>query len=246
MTPGQVYSLTVHLPVLILTIILSLTLDFRISTFASFIVSYFFVYIVGYNCYHRIFAHRQFKVRPAAEKIIACLGLFSMVGDPLSFAKTHRYHHAHSDTDLDLHNPAHGRFHAAIGWVITNHPRHIPLRYIRDLLSLEYNYLRFIMKYQILIIYVVLAIIALINLSILHGLLLVMCTAWIKEMASNSLIDHSPTLGRPVNNPIYCALSLTTPHQSHHMNSNKITNDDTGIYLYRMFNLFYLIDHQKK
>jgi stearoyl-CoA desaturase (Delta-9 desaturase) len=55
--------------------------------------------------FHRYFSHRSFKTSYWKSRILLILGSLVMVGSSLSWAGTHRIHHAKADTNDDPHSP---------------------------------------------------------------------------------------------------------------------------------------------
>lgn len=55
--------------------------------------------------YHRYFSHRAFTTGKWYEIYSQVLALFANSGPVLTWAATHRMHHAYSDTDRDPHSP---------------------------------------------------------------------------------------------------------------------------------------------
>ena len=55
--------------------------------------------------YHRYFAHRSFETHSWYEWYSQILALFANPGPVLTWAATHRMHHAYVDTDKDPHSP---------------------------------------------------------------------------------------------------------------------------------------------
>lgn len=73
--------------------------------------------------YHRYFSHRSFKTSRAFQFALALLAQSSAQRGILWWAAKHRWHHKHSDTELDVHSPGQrGFFYAHVGWIFT--PRH--------------------------------------------------------------------------------------------------------------------------
>ncbi len=71
----------------------------------------------GYHCY---FAHRSFKTSRAFQFVLALGAATSGQGSALRWAAAHRYHHAYSDRDLDLHSPVKRSFwYAHMGWLFS-------------------------------------------------------------------------------------------------------------------------------
>jgi fatty-acid desaturase len=75
--------------------------------------------VIGHNVgLHRYYAHRSFKTSTVWQRIIAFFSVFCGIAKPIHYVYNHRRHHKYSDTDLDPHNPAHGRWRAIFGWWI--------------------------------------------------------------------------------------------------------------------------------
>ena len=67
--------------------------------------------------YHRMLAHRSFRLRRGFERLVITFGL--PAGTPIQWAGNHRFHHVHTDGDLDPHSPVIGGFwYAHNGWYI--------------------------------------------------------------------------------------------------------------------------------
>jgi len=72
---------------------------------------------------HRLWAHRSYE---AAFPVKFILMLFTSVANQGSiwhWARDHRTHHLHSDTDCDPHNIARGKFYAHMGWLLVKKPQ---------------------------------------------------------------------------------------------------------------------------
>jgi stearoyl-CoA desaturase (Delta-9 desaturase) len=70
--------------------------------------------------YHRLFSHRSYKTGRVFQFILGALGACSAQKGPMWWAASHRHHHRHSDTELDIHSPkAQGIWWAHIGWVLS-------------------------------------------------------------------------------------------------------------------------------
>lgn len=57
--------------------------------------------------YHRYYSHGAFKAGKFYQIMVNVLGIFSGAGPALTWAATHKQHHAHSDTELDPHSYQH-------------------------------------------------------------------------------------------------------------------------------------------
>jgi len=218
------HLIKINLPVFILTIFLLMNVPLTYTVLIAGLLTYVFVYIVGVNMFHRYWAHRQFKLIKPFQLLFGYLGMFTMVGDPLSFARVHRYHHKHSDTDKDLHSPIHGRFHSFIGWMIKPLAHDIPLSMVRDLLTPEFDYLKTYIKYQNIIIWGTLVLIFLCSHEILLGIAIGMCISFVFEMLANTF-NHSVKTKSAINNIVYSYVTLNVPHLSHHQNPSSSIND---------------------
>ena len=70
--------------------------------------------------YHRYFAHRSFKTGRIFQFLLALFGSLSHQKGPLWWGAHHRYHHAHSDRDDDIHSPGQrGFWWAHCGWIFS-------------------------------------------------------------------------------------------------------------------------------
>ena len=68
--------------------------------------------------YHRYFSHRTFRTGRAFQFVLALLAQSSAQRGVLWWAATHRHHHLHADTELDVHSVRHrGFWYAHWGWV---------------------------------------------------------------------------------------------------------------------------------
>jgi|GEM_PF-216005 len=84
--------------------------------------------------YHRYFSHRSFRTSPWFEFILGCAGCLAFQRGPLWWAATHRSHHRHADTSVDLHSPTKGFWHSHIGWLWLKEADNIDCSLVRDLL----------------------------------------------------------------------------------------------------------------
>ena len=232
------YLTKVNIPVLLLGTIIPVILDFNLSTYVFFIIFYTLIYLISGNIYHRYWSHKQFLANTSFIKITSVFGLFIMVGDPISYAKSHRWHHAHSDTDKDIHSPIHGTFHSLIGWMFVKHK--LPLFLVRDLITETQNsFLVSLAKHQIKIIWAGIVICYIIDVHLFAGLIYAMLFGFTMEMLTNAFA-HSGTKQIAINNYPIALISLTQLHYEHHNNplSNK---KDMGNYLLILLEKFKLI-----
>jgi stearoyl-CoA desaturase (delta-9 desaturase) len=68
--------------------------------------------------YHRYFSHRAYSTSRASQLVLAMLAQSTVQKSVLWWAAKHRYHHLHSDTEVDVHSPRHrGFFYSHVGWI---------------------------------------------------------------------------------------------------------------------------------
>lgn len=72
--------------------------------------------------YHRMLAHRSFRVSPWLEVLIVTCGTLSCQHGPLAWAGLHRHHHLHSDDPADHHNSHLGFWWSHFGWMLKEVP----------------------------------------------------------------------------------------------------------------------------
>jgi stearoyl-CoA desaturase (delta-9 desaturase) len=72
--------------------------------------------------FHRLLAHRSFRVVPWLEPIIATCGTLSCQHGPIDWAGLHRHHHLHSDDPSDHHNSHLGLWWSHFGWMLKEVP----------------------------------------------------------------------------------------------------------------------------
>ncbi len=117
-------------------------------------VSYYFVaglvIVIGY---HRCLSHRSLKLKKWFERLLIFAGL--PAGTPIQWVGNHRYHHLHTDEELDPHSPIiDGFWYAHNGWYINTKNAFLcflyaicgPVRFIIDAwnrprTNQQYNYL---------------------------------------------------------------------------------------------------------
>jgi sn-1 stearoyl-lipid 9-desaturase len=69
-------------------------------------------------CYHRALAHRALRLNPIVRSILIFFAMFNGSGSPLTWAASHRVHHAYADTPQDVSSPAlHGFWWAHLRWL---------------------------------------------------------------------------------------------------------------------------------
>jgi sn-1 stearoyl-lipid 9-desaturase len=74
-------------------------------------------------CYHRLLAHRTFKLNKVLEHTLIFWAIFNGSGAPATWVAYHRSHHAHSDTPDDISSPRQGGFWwAHLRWLYQSAP----------------------------------------------------------------------------------------------------------------------------
>ncbi|HEY9724515.1 MAG TPA: acyl-CoA desaturase, partial [Oscillatoriaceae cyanobacterium] len=69
---------------------------------------------------HRCLTHRALETT-GWIKFLCCLGTaVGQQGDPVGWVGHHRWHHAKSDRDDDIHSPVHGFLYSHFGWIIAD------------------------------------------------------------------------------------------------------------------------------
>lgn len=68
--------------------------------------------------YHRLYAHRAYRVRPLVETVILFFGSMAGQGSALRWSFDHRLHHAHVDTDDDPYSIKKGFWYAHFLWLL--------------------------------------------------------------------------------------------------------------------------------
>jgi stearoyl-CoA desaturase (delta-9 desaturase) len=99
--------------------------------------------------FHRLLAHRAFRVRSGALVLLCIAGSMTAQGTPLFWVTCHRHHHAHTDSAGDPHSPHplhanaptavdgkgeasaavrpswRGLLHAHVGWLLAGVPKDV-------------------------------------------------------------------------------------------------------------------------
>jgi stearoyl-CoA desaturase (delta-9 desaturase) len=154
-----------------------------------------------------------------------------MLSDPLNYSKGHRYHHKHSDTDLDLHSPKKGKFNSFIGWMWSKETPMINIMIVKDLL--KNPSCMFLANHQFKLIWGTILLSSLMSVHFTIGILLCMCLSFVLEMASNAWFQHDTDGVK--NNTIYAWSTLGSYHVDHHNIPSKIEDRDPGKLLIEFF-----------
>lgn len=158
-----------------------------------------------------------------------------MIGGPTAYALAHRWHHLHSDTNLDPHNPAHGRWHAFIGWTFTTPATSIPVSVIRDFFIKENEWIFVIEKIKIFLPWAVTLGVYTISPAAATGLLASMFLTHLIELYINAFL-HDPQTHEAIDvHPVIGWLTAGgLTHKLHHTQPGKPTKKDPGYYFVRL------------
>ena len=119
--------------VLVVGTLLALYYNVSIVPYLPIIIPYILIVgTLGTNIgLHRLLSHKSFETWKPIEYLCAFFGTISLIGSPIAWCAAHRYHHANSDKDSDIHSPAKlGVLKAWFGlWPDVN----IPVRTVADL-----------------------------------------------------------------------------------------------------------------
>jgi fatty-acid desaturase len=74
-------------------------------------------------CYHRLLAHRSFKIPRPLMWFFALLGCLSLQRGPLWWSACHRLHHSQVDKANDPHSPTVSFLWSHVMWVFFTHPK---------------------------------------------------------------------------------------------------------------------------
>lgn len=85
---------------------------------------------------HRYFCHKSFKTTRTKEIVLLFLSTIATTYSAIYYSAVHRYHHMHSDKELDPHNPVRqGRMLSFLGFIDNEIASKIPGKIIKDLLK---------------------------------------------------------------------------------------------------------------
>jgi stearoyl-CoA desaturase (delta-9 desaturase) len=131
--------------------------------------AYFVRMVVVTMGYHRYFAHRSFKTSRVFQFLLALGAQSAAQRGVLWWASHHRFHHKHSDTELDIHSAQRqGFWHSHLGWVVGSTFNETDLNLVGDLA--KYPELRFLNRGNWPMLPVVALALAFLLLGGLHGL----------------------------------------------------------------------------
>ena len=84
--------------------------------------------------FHRYFTHRSFKTSTFWRRFMFIGGTLAGQGSVIFWTALHRQHHPASDTELDIHTPRKGLWHAYMGWIFTLDPEQVSMARASDLI----------------------------------------------------------------------------------------------------------------
>lgn len=100
--------------------------------------------------YHRYFSHKAFRTSRATQFLFALLGASAVQRGPLWWASQHRRHHAHADSEQDVHSPhRRGFLWAHCGWFLVRDNFATRGELVKDLA--RYPELRFLDRFDSLV-----------------------------------------------------------------------------------------------
>jgi stearoyl-CoA desaturase (Delta-9 desaturase) len=87
---------------------------------------------------HRLWAHRSYDAHWTVRVFLMLINSMANQGSIYHWARDHRVHHKHSETDADPHNAQRGFFFAHMGWLyVKKHPEVIAAGRTLDFSDLE-------------------------------------------------------------------------------------------------------------
>jgi len=213
---SRTYYLGFNLPIHILCVLGFVFLEYNMLHAVWFAVfCYLLIFGIGVNIgYHRLTAHNSFVPKYNWFRYpMQVLGLFSMMGGPVIWTQYHRYHHAFTDTEKDPHSPAKGKWYAHFLWVLS--PVKIPTMVVKDLIKDKIT--MWINANCRSIVILTLCCFALIDYSLMLGLMLAMIISFNVEMSINSLFGHDKDGSKNTKWLQYITLGASL-HDNHHRN----------------------------
>lgn len=109
--------------VLAIVAISILALDFQWRYVLYAIMGFYLFGVFGGSIgFHRYLTHQSFKTSKFWHVLMVLFGSLMGQGSPYFWVGLHKFHHANSDKEADIHSPIHGRLNAFILWQI----KHLP------------------------------------------------------------------------------------------------------------------------
>jgi stearoyl-CoA desaturase (delta-9 desaturase) len=82
---------------------------------------------------HRLWSHRSYSASLPVRLLYMLANSAAHQGSIYHWARDHRLHHRHSDTDKDPHNIGRGFFYAHVGWLFVDSPKQDEMPCLEDL-----------------------------------------------------------------------------------------------------------------
>lgn len=186
----------------------------------SIIPSILMVVIGGYAGWHRYFIHKSYETTPTKRLILLWLGALQGLGKPITVMSLHRYHHAHSDTEKDVHSPT-----SLTWWQIVlgyyKQPK-LSKKYLKDLIQ-DKN-IKFLHNHYFRVMVILNIILFSID-PILPGLMLGIPNMYAIFTTGYILNYLNHKHGESNNNWFYALLTFGEGwHKNHHEDSNRYSN----------------------
>jgi len=71
---------------------------------------------------HRLWAHKSYSAHASVRAVLSIFNAMAYQGSIYEWARHHRVHHRHSDTEADPHNSGRGFWYSHVGWILQNPP----------------------------------------------------------------------------------------------------------------------------
>lgn len=195
------------------------TNDMMYVLYAAIPWSFWLVIVGGYAGWHRYFTHKSFKTDTITKTIMLWLGAAMGLGKPITVVGIHRYHHANSDTEHDIHSPKYSTW-----WEILfgyyKEPK-LSKKYVSDLI--KDKQIRFLQKHYFRILILINVVLLVIH-PILPGLLLGLGNIYV-IYSTGIIINNLNHRGGSNNNFLYALLTFGEGwHANHHEDSKRYSN----------------------
>lgn len=153
---------------------------------------FLFCGIVGVNiALHRYFSHHSFKTTKLGYWFLLVSSFFPMLGSPAAWGTIHRYHHTHSDSDKDPHNPRlRGKLKA---WFTAWPEIEIPLSIFRSFVQ-DRNILK-LNEYYFSLVFIYIAVLFVIDWRLISFLFALPAVGCFHGAAAIAVIPHLEGLG---------------------------------------------------
>ena len=123
---------------------------FSMSALAWLVGSYAVRMFLVTGAYHRYFSHRAYKTSRWFQFVLALAGASAVQKGPLWWAAHHRWHHKHSDDELDVHSPVRrGFWWSHMLWILAHKYRETEVDRVKDLAA--FPELRWIDRHDLLL-----------------------------------------------------------------------------------------------